>query len=154
MLNFAKKTILVLSCLSSVSAFAITDNAWLKAMKHNFKHAGKPSMESFAERSTWYCVEARIDGSHSDRTFEVSRVGTIVYAENVKDCQESYSFVADKKTRSFTAINPHSELQYFARETGEDELLIELTSKDPTLKVDSAVSGSLKVYGYMSCIIR
>jgi hypothetical protein len=153
MFKSVKKITLVLACFSSISAFAVSENEWLRNIKHTFKHANQPSAESLTDKATWQCVESRTDGSNETRTYQVSKVGTMVYAENVNNSSENFSFVADKKTKSFTASNAHSGVQFFARETGDSEILIEMTTQDATLKTRSAVSCSLKVYGYMSCIL-
>jgi hypothetical protein len=154
MFKSIQKIVVVAACLSSVSAFAISDNQWLKAFKTRFKGSRQPTAEFLTSKATWQCLESRIDGTNEIRSFKVLKAGSLVLVENSHDPYETYSFVADSETKSFTAFNSRLGVQMFARETPGSEVLIELTSKDATLRARSTVSFWLKLYGYISCAIE
>ena len=154
MIKSVRKTVLVLACLSSVSAFAATDNHWLKALKTTFKHSRQPSAEFLAGKTTWQCVESRTDGSNEALTYKISKAGVLVLVENVNNANDSYSFVADPTTHSLASVSAESGIQLFARETPNSEILIEMTSKDATLKTRSTVGFWLKIYGYIACSVQ
>ncbi|MEO5968580.1 MAG: hypothetical protein ABIQ95_01530 [Bdellovibrionia bacterium] len=154
MIKSVKKTVLVVACLTSVSAFAISDNQWLKAVKTNFKKSRQPTSEFLTGKATWQCVESRTDGFNESQTYQVSKAGSLVLVQNMNNPEISYSFVADPKTKSFTAVSSHVGVQMFAREAPNSEVLIEMTSKDAALKTRSTVSYWLKLFGYISCTLE
>lgn len=154
MIKSIKKTILVLACFSSVSAFAISDNQWLKSLKTTFKHSHLPSADLLASKPTWQCIESRTDGYIEPLTYQLIKFGALVLIQNANKPEDNYTFVSDPKTYSFTSIKADSGIQLFARETSDSDILIEMTSKDKALKTRSSVSFWLKVYGYISCTVR
>lgn len=154
MIKSVKKTVLVVACLSSVSVFAMSDNHWLKALKTNFKKSRQPTSEFLAGKATWRCIESRTDGFNESQTYHVSTAGSLVLVQNMDNTESTYSFVADPKTKSFTAVNSHTGVQLFAREAPNSEVLIEMTSKDATIKARSTISYWLKLFGYISCTLE
>jgi hypothetical protein len=154
MLKSVNKFLVIMACLTSFSAFASSDSQWLKTLKKTFKGSRQPTTDFLASKDTWQCIESRTDGFNEAQTYQVTKAGSFVLVRNVNNSESSYSFVADPKTKSFTAVNSHSGVQMFAREAPNSEILIELTSKDSTLKTRSTVSFWLKLYGYISCTLQ
>jgi hypothetical protein len=148
------KMALVIVGISSNFAFANSDNPSMNILMETFKQAKQPTAEFLTSSSYWECIESRSNGTSEFREYQVSNMGSIVFVQNVEDFDDSYSFVEDKNSKSFTATNPHSGVQLFARETSNGGVLIEMTSKDGPLGSPSSMSHWLRFAGYISCTLQ